>query len=55
MPIREIARPTGLSRNTVKKYLRAGDEAPRYAMRASSSMLDPYADKIATCSRSMVR
>jgi transposase len=48
MSIREIARRTGLSRNTVKKYLRAGDEAPRYAKRASSSKLDPYADKLAT-------
>jgi len=32
----------------VKKYLRAGEEAPRYAKRASSSKLDPYADKLAT-------
>ena len=48
MSIREIARRTGLSRNTVKKYLRAGEEAPRYAKRASSSKLDPYADKLAT-------
>ncbi|PLC07697.1 IS21 family transposase, partial [Variovorax sp. RO1] len=37
MSIREIARRTGLSRNTVKKYLRAGDEEPRYAKRTSSS------------------
>jgi hypothetical protein len=28
--------------------LRAGDEAPRYAKRASASKLDPYADKLAT-------
>ncbi len=48
MSILEIARRTGLSRNTVKKYLRAGEEAPRYAKRASSSKLDPYADKLAT-------
>jgi transcriptional regulator with XRE-family HTH domain len=48
MSIREIARRTGLSRNTVKKYLRAGEEAPRYAKRATSSKLDPYADKLAT-------
>jgi transposase len=46
--IREIARRTGLSRNTVKKYLRAGEEAPRYAKRANLSKLDPYADKLAT-------
>jgi transposase len=48
MSIREISRRTGLSRNTVEKYLRAGEEAPRYAKRASSSKLDPYADKLAT-------
>ena len=48
MSIREIARRTGLSRNTVKKYLRAGVEMPRYAKRTSSSKLDPYAEKLAT-------
>lgn len=46
--IREISRRTGLARNTVKKYLRAGDEEPRYAKRASTSKLDPYADKLST-------
>ncbi|BEP58343.1 hypothetical protein GmRootV118_55870 [Variovorax sp. V118] len=35
-------------RNTVKKYLRAGEEMPRYAKRTSSSKLDPYAEKLAT-------
>jgi len=48
MSIREISRRTGLARNTVKKYLRAGSEEPRYAKRASSSKLDPYADKLST-------
>jgi DNA-directed RNA polymerase specialized sigma24 family protein len=48
MSIREIARRTGLSRNTVKKYLRAGEEMLRYAKRESSSKLDPYAEKLAT-------
>jgi transcriptional regulator with XRE-family HTH domain len=48
MSIREIAKHTGLSRNTVKKYLRAGEEMPRYAKRESSSKLDPYAEKLAT-------
>jgi hypothetical protein len=37
MSIRKTARRTGLSRNTVKKYLRAGEEVPRYAKRTSSS------------------
>ncbi len=35
MSIREISRRTGLARNTVKKYLRAGDEEPRYAKRGA--------------------
>jgi len=48
MSIREISRRTGLARNTVKKYLRAGDEEPRYTKRASTSKLDPYADKLST-------
>ena len=48
MSIREISRRTGLARNTVKKYLRAGDDEPRYARRASSSKLDPYAEKLST-------
>lgn len=46
--IREISRRTGLARNTVKKSLRAGDEDPRYARRASSSRSDPFADKLST-------
>ena len=36
------------SRDTVKKYLRAGDEEPRYTKPASSSKLDPYADKLSS-------
>ncbi len=47
MSIREIARRTGLARNTVKKYLRSEESEPRYARRASSSKLDPYAEKLA--------
>ncbi|WP_144397372.1 helix-turn-helix domain-containing protein, partial [Roseateles puraquae] len=31
--IREIARRTGLSRNTIRKYLRSGDQEPTYAKR----------------------
>jgi transposase len=45
LSIREIARRTGLSRNTIKKYLAAGVVEPRYAKRSSSSKLDPYADR----------
>ena len=48
MSIREISRRTGLARNTVKKYRRSDENEPTYAKRASSSKLDPYAEKLAT-------
>ncbi len=48
MSIREISRRTGLARNTVKKYLQSGDKQPSYAERASSSKLDPFAEKLST-------
>ena len=47
LSLREIARRTGLSRNTIKKYLRADAVEPRYAKRVSPSKLDPFADKLA--------
>ena len=47
LSIREIARRTGLSRNTIKKYLAAGVVEPRYAKRVSPSKLDAFADKLA--------
>jgi transposase len=46
LSIREIARRTGLSRNTIRKYLRAGVAEPSYPKRISSSKLDAYADKL---------
>ncbi len=46
LSIREIARRTGLARNTVKKYLRSDADEPRYARRITSSKLDPYAEKL---------
>src|SRR3954470_23036639 len=48
MSIREIARRTGLARNTVKKHLRSDESEPRYEKRVSPSKLDPYAEKLAT-------
>jgi len=42
MPIREISRRTGLSRNTVRKYLACGVVEPRYPKRKSPSKLDDY-------------
>jgi transposase len=52
LSIREIARRTGLSRNTIKKYLRAGAAEPRYAKRRSPSKLDPFAEKLSGWLRS---
>ncbi len=42
MPIREIARRTGLSRNTVRKYLASQELEPAYPARKSPSKLDDY-------------
>ncbi|HEY1089896.1 MAG TPA: IS21 family transposase, partial [Burkholderiaceae bacterium] len=47
LSIREIAKRTGLSRNTIRKYLRSDDKEPSYAKRESVSRLDPFADKLA--------
>ena len=46
LPIREIARRTGLSRNTVKKHLKAGTIEPAFATPERPSKLDPFADKL---------
>jgi transposase len=46
MPIREIARRTRLSRNTVKKYLREGAVDPQFKTPSRPSKLDPYADRL---------
>jgi transposase len=45
-PIREIARRTGLSRNTIKKYLRAGIVEPQFQSLDRPSKLDPFAEKL---------
>ena len=47
LPIREIARRTGLSRNTVKKHLNAGTVEPKFAISERPSKLDPFAEKLA--------
>jgi transposase len=46
MPIREIARRMGLSRNTIKKYLRAGIVEPQFQSLDRPSKLDPFAEKL---------
>lgn len=44
--IREIARRTKLSRNTIAKYLASGETCPRHPPRKSPSRLDPYAAEL---------
>ena len=46
MPIREIARRTGLSRNTIRKYLRAEIVEPSFRTPTRPSKLDPFAEKL---------
>ena len=46
MPIREIERRTGLSRNTIRKYLRAGTVEPTFKVPERPSKLDPFAEKL---------
>ena len=46
MPIREIERRTGLSRNTVRKYLRSDAIEVRFKVPERPSRLDPFADKL---------
>ena len=46
MPIREITRRTGLSRNTVPKYLASGVVEPQYPKRKTPSKRDDYAQTL---------
>ena len=46
LPIREIERRTGLSRNTIRKYLRAGAVEPKFKVPDRPSKLDPFAEKL---------
>ncbi len=46
MPIREIERRTGLSRNTIRKYLRADTVEPKFKVPERPSKLDPFAEKL---------
>jgi transcriptional regulator with XRE-family HTH domain len=47
LSVREISRRTGLSRNTITKYLSAGTIEPKFAVPERPSKLDPFADKLA--------
>lgn len=46
MPIREIARRTGVSRNTIEKYLRVEAVEPRFKTPSRPSKLDPCACRL---------
>jgi transposase len=46
IPIREIKRRTGLSRNTIRKYLRADTVEPVFKVPDRPSKLDPFAEKL---------
>ncbi len=46
MPIREIERRTGLSRNTIRKYLRSDTVEPKFKVPLRPSKLDPFAEKL---------
>ena len=47
LSVREIARRTGLSRNTVSKHLAADTVEPKFATPERPSKLDPFAEKLA--------
>ena len=46
LSIREIARRTGLSRNTVRKYLRSDTVEPRFKVPERPSKLDPFVERL---------
>ena len=52
LSIREISRRTGLSRNTVRRYLRSGVIEPRFKVPERPSKLDVFADKLSGWLRS---
>lgn len=46
LSIREITRRTGLSRNTIRKYLRSDTIEPHFKVPDRPSKLDPFADRL---------
>lgn len=46
VPIREIAQRSGLSRNTIRRYLRSDVSVPRFRTPGRPSKLDPFAEKL---------
>ncbi len=55
LSVREISRRTGLSRNTISKYLNAGTIEPTFTVPERPSKLDPFADKLAGWLKSEAR
>lgn len=48
LPLREIARQTGLSRNTIRQWLRRQDVVePKYKAREAKSVVDPWTEQLA--------
>lgn len=47
LSIREICRRTGLSRNTIQKYLRSNGVQPVFKVPDRQSKLDLFADRLA--------
>ncbi|GGA40528.1 hypothetical protein GCM10011499_07620 [Pelagibacterium lentulum] len=46
--IREISRRTGLSRNTIRKYLRSDTVEPKFKVPERPSKIDPFAEKLSS-------
>jgi transposase len=46
VPIREISRRTGVSRNTIRKYLRSETVEPAFRVQDRPSKLDPYSEQL---------
>lgn len=46
VPIREIERRAGLSRNAIRKYLRAGTVEPKFKVPERPRKLDPFAERL---------
>ena len=45
VPIQEISRRTGVSRNTIRRYLRSDVAEPKFRVPERPSKLDSYAEK----------
>ena len=48
LSIREIGRRTGLSRNTIRKYLRSDGVEPKFKVPDRPSKLDAFGDRLST-------